>query len=41
MAEIRQDVIKVNETRIAKLREYLFTVIDELLTDNSYQIPKD
>lgn len=38
MAEIRQDVIKVNETRIAKLREYLFTVIDKLLTDNSYQI---
>lgn len=30
--------IKVEKLRISKLREYLFTIIDELLNDKKYQI---
>ena len=30
--------VEVNNTRIAKLREYLFTIIDTLLKDKKYQI---
>lgn len=30
--------IEINNTRISKLRDYLFIVIDELLSDKKYQI---
>lgn len=38
MAEINTDRVIVKNTRIAKLRQYLFSIIDELLNDNKYQI---
>lgn len=38
MASINTNRINVNETRISKLRTYLFSIIDTLLTDNKYQI---
>lgn len=30
--------IDINETRISKLREYLFKIIDKFITDKKYQI---
>ena len=41
MANIDTDIIKIEDTRISKLRAYLFSVIDTLLTDNKYQINAD
>ena len=38
MANIDTQVIKTDELRITKLRTYLFSIIDTLLTDNKYQI---
>lgn len=38
MADINTEKIIVNETRIANLRKYLFSIIDTLLTDSTYQI---
>lgn len=38
MAEIDTSKIVIDNTRISKLRTYLFNVIDTLLTDNKYQI---
>lgn len=35
MAEI---IVNPNNSRIAKVRTYLFTILDELLSDNNYQI---
>lgn len=37
-SEINKDVIKYTETRISKLRTYLMTVIDSLMTNTIYQI---
>lgn len=37
-AEINKDVVKYTETRISKLRTYLMTVIDNLMTNTIYQI---
>lgn len=38
MANIDTQVVKKDELRITKLRSYLFSIIDTLLTDNKYQI---
>ena len=38
MANIDTQVVKTDELRITKLRTYLFSIIDTLLTDNKYQI---
>ena len=38
MANIDTEVVKIDELRITKLRTYLFSIIDTLLTDNKYQI---
>lgn len=38
MANIKKDKVEVNELRISKLRDYLLSIIDELLTDKKYQI---
>lgn len=38
MANIDTQVVKADELRITKLRTYLFSIIDRLLTDNKYQI---
>lgn len=38
MANINTQVVKTDELRITKLRTYLFSIIDTLLTDNKYQI---
>ncbi len=38
MSKIKKDIVKKDDLRITKLREYLFTIIDTLLTDNAYQI---
>ena len=38
MANIDTQVVKADELRITKLRTYLFSIIDTLLTDNKYQI---
>lgn len=38
MADINTNIVKVDELRITKLREYLFSIIDTLLTSNEYQI---
>ena len=38
MANINKQVVKTDELRITKLRTYLFSIIDTLLTDNKYQI---
>ena len=41
MANIDTNIINIEDTRISKLRAYLFIVIDTLLTDNKYQINAD
>ena len=33
--------MEYNDTRIAKLREYLFTIIDNMVNDTTYQINAD
>lgn len=38
MSKIKKDVVKQDNLRVTKLREYLFTIIDKLLSDNAYQI---
>lgn len=38
MANIDTQVVKKDELRITKLRTYLFSIIDTLLTDTKYQI---
>ena len=38
MADINTNIVKVDDLRITKLREYLFSIIDTLLTNNNYQI---
>lgn len=38
MAEINTTKINIEELRISKLRDYLFKIIDELLTNKTYQI---
>lgn len=38
MADINKEVVKTEDLRVTKLRTYLFTIIDTLLTDNKYQI---
>ena len=38
MADINTNVISATDTRITKLRTYLLSVIDTLLTDTTYQI---
>lgn len=38
MAEINSSVIEINDLRISKLRMYLMTVIDNLLTNTDYSI---
>lgn len=38
MSKIKKDVVKQDNLRVTKLREYLFTIIDKLLSDNVYQI---
>lgn len=38
MAEINKSIVKVEDLRITKLRTYLLSIIDILLTDNKYQI---
>lgn len=38
MADINKETIKTEDLRITKLRTYLFTIIDTLLTDTKYQI---
>ena len=38
MANIDTQVVKTDKLRITKLRTYLFSIIDTLLTDNKYQI---
>lgn len=38
MAEINSNVIQLNELRITKLRMYLMTIIDNLLTNTDYSI---
>lgn len=38
MAEINTTKINIEELRISKLRDYLFNIIDELLTNKTYQI---
>lgn len=38
MAKIKDDKIIINDLRITKLRDYLISIIDTLLTDKKYQI---
>lgn len=38
MADINKEIVKTDDLRITKLRTYLFSIIDTLLTDNKYQI---
>lgn len=38
MANINIEKVKTDDLRISKLREYLFGIIDTLLTDKNYQI---
>ena len=38
MANIDTQIVKADKLRITKLRTYLFSIIDTLLTDNKYQI---
>lgn len=38
MANINDEVVVVNDLRIAKLRQFLMTIIDNILTDTKYQI---
>jgi len=38
MANINKEVVVVNDLRIAKLRQFLMTIIDNILTDTKYQI---
>ncbi|MFR2207209.1 MAG: hypothetical protein ACLS59_06700 [Clostridia bacterium] len=38
MAEINKTIIKVEDLRIAKLRTYLLSIIDVLVTNKKYQI---
>lgn len=38
MASINEDVIKISDLRVTKLRTYLMQIIDTLLTDKKYQI---
>jgi hypothetical protein len=38
MADINTNIVNKNNLRITKLREYLFGIIDVLLTDTNYQI---
>ena len=38
MGELNKQVIKYSDTRISKLRTYLMTIIDTLMTDTVYQI---
>lgn len=38
MADINTNAVKVEDLRVTKLREYLFSIIDTLLTSNDYQI---
>lgn len=38
MTDINKEIVKTDDLRITKLRTYLFSIIDTLLTDNKYQI---
>ena len=38
MAEINKTIVKVEDLRITKLRTYLLSIIDVLVTNNKYQI---
>ena len=38
MAEINKTIVKVEDLRITKLRTYLLSIIDVLVTDKKYQI---
>ena len=38
MANINDTVVDIQNLRVTKLRTYLMTIIDELLTDTNYQI---
>ena len=38
MSSIYEDVIKISDLRVTKLRTYLMQIIDTLLTDKKYQI---
>jgi len=38
MANINKEVVVVNDLRIAKLRQFLMSIIDNILTDTKYQI---
>ena len=38
MAEINKSIVKVEDLRITKLRTYLLSIIDVLVTNNKYQI---
>ena len=38
MAEINNSIVKVEDLRITKLRTYLLTIIDVLVTNKKYQI---
>lgn len=38
MANINIEKVKADDLRISKLRDYLFDIIDTLLTDKNYQI---
>lgn len=38
MANINDTVVDIQDLRVTKLRTYLMTIIDELLTDTNYQI---
>lgn len=38
MANINDTVVDIQKLRVTKLRQYLMTIIDELLTDTNYQI---
>jgi hypothetical protein len=38
MAEINKSIVKVEELRITKLRTYLLSIIDVLVTNKKYQI---
>ena len=38
MAEINKSIVKVEDLRITKLRTYLLSIIDILVTNKKYQI---
>jgi len=38
MAKINTNVVRVENLRVSKLRSYLMTIIDNLLTNSNYQI---